>query len=515
MRHVPALLVAVVLVAIAAGDPVSRTLTVPPGANLQDALNRARPGDTILLARSATYVGNFVLPANEGGGGVITLRTSGDEGFPADDERMLPSAAGALAKVRSPNGSPALSTAPGARGWRVALLEFSANRDGAGDIIALGDGGGAQNTLASVPQGLALDRLYIHGDEDKGQKRAIALNAGDTTITGCFISDIKAIGQDSQAVGGWNGPGPYTIENNYLEAAGENVMFGGGDPSIPDLTPSRIVVRRNVLSKPLAWRAPGGPVWQVKNLFELKNARGVLVERNVMERSWQQAQSGYAVLFTVRNQDGGCPWCQVEDVEFRGNVVRDVAAGIVVLGTDPNHPSRQTSNIRIHDNLFDGIDRTAWGGDGYFMLLSDGPRDVVVDHNTIVQRASGGVIRIAHGVARGIVFTNNVARHGRYGIVGTNHTSGADTIAAYLPGATIANNVLAGGNRSVYPAGNLFPSDDEFRRQFVAFDDGNFRLAPASHWRGAGSDRRDLGADLSRVAEPPRRGSNQELRSKN
>ena len=28
----------------------------------------------------------------------------------------------------------------------------------------------------------------------------------------------------SQAIGGWNGPGPYVISNNFLEAAGENVM---------------------------------------------------------------------------------------------------------------------------------------------------------------------------------------------------------------------------------------------------------------------------------------------------
>src|SRR6185295_8362416 len=169
--------------------------------------------------------------------------------------------------------------------------------------IALGDGGAAQNDLSTVPSGLALDRLYIHGDADRGQKRGIALNADQTTITGCYISDIKAIGQDSQAIGGWNGPGEYIIENNYLEAAGENIMFGGGDPSIPDLTPTKIMVRNNFLSKPLAWREKGAPRWQVKNLFELKNARGVTIERNVMERSWQQAQSGYAVLFTVRNQD--------------------------------------------------------------------------------------------------------------------------------------------------------------------------------------------------------------------
>ena len=494
----------VVLAALAIGDPVAQTVTVSAGGNLQDALDRARPGDTILLERGATYLGNFTLPAKEGSDRTITIRTSGDDRFPVDGERMSPSAADALAKVRSPNGAPALATAPGARNWKIALVEFLANRDGAGDIIALGDGGTGQTSLTTVPSNLTLDRLYVHGDADRGQKRAVALNSAQTTIVGCYVSDVKAIGQDSQAIAGWNGPGPYTIENNYLEAAGENIMFGGADPSILELTPSQIVVRNNVLSKPLAWKAPGAPAWQVKNLFELKNARSVLVERNVMERSWQQAQSGYAVLFTVRNQDGACPWCQVEDVEFRGNVVRDVAAALEVLGTDPNHASRETNNLRIHDNVFDGIDRDAWGGDGYFALLSDAPRDITIDHNTIIQRASGGVVKIAHGLAANVTFTNNIAAHGDYGIIGTDHGVGNDSISAYLPGARIAKNVLAGGNRTAYPAGNLFPSMDEFRRQFVGFASHDYRLVPRSAWLGAGSDGRDLGADLSRVVDAAR-----------
>jgi hypothetical protein len=491
-----------VLAALAtAGNPIAQRVTIASGADLQEALNRARPGDTILLTRGTSYVGNFKLPAKDQSDRVITVRTAGDEGLPAEGERITPAAASVLAKLRSPNGSPALATAPGAHGWRIALLEVQANRDGSGDMITLGDGGRAQDSVAKAPSAITLDRLYIHGDPERGQKRAIALNAGETTVTGCYVSDIKAIGQDSQAIGGWNGPGNYTIENNYLEAAGENIMFGGADPSIPDLTPSRIVVRDNLLSKPLTWRKQrGGPVWQVKNLFELKNARGVLVEHNVMERSWQQAQSGYAVLFTVRNQDGACPWCQVEDVEFRFNLVRDVAAAIQVLGTDPNHPSRQTNNIRIHDNVFDGIDREAWGGDGYFMLLSDAPRDIVVDHNTIVQRASGGVVKIAHGVSPNITLTNNIAAHGDYGIIGTTHGIGNDSIAAFLPGARITGNVFAGGKSAVYPRGNLFPSLPDFKRQFAGYDAADYQLAPSSAWLHAGTDGRALGADVSRVA---------------
>jgi hypothetical protein len=477
------------------------SVTVRAGGDLQRALNGAKPGDTILLERNATFTGNFVLPAHAGDG-VITLRTAGDEGLPREGEMIAPEAAGVLAKLRSPNGSPALSTKPGARGWRLTLLEFQANRGGAGDIVALGDGSAAQKTLEQAPFDLTLDRLYIHGDPDRGQKRGIALNAGRTTIRDCYISDIKVVGQDSQAIGGWNGPGPYVIEHNNLQAAGENIMFGGADPSIPDLVPTDITIRDNIISKPLEWRG-ATPPWQVKNLFELKNARKVVVERNVMERTWQQAQTGYAVLFTVRNQDGRCPWCQVEDVQFRSNIVSDMGAGMQILGSDPNHPSRETSRIVVRDNLFDGIDRKTWGGDGYFLLLSDSPRDITIDHNTIVPKASGGIVKIGHGATQGLTMTNNVMMHGDYGIIGRDHGVGQDSIAAYLPGATIAKNVIAGAKASAYPSGNFYPSIDAFRRAFVAFEKGDYHLTSGGVWRGAGTDGKDLGADLTLLPDRP------------
>jgi hypothetical protein len=497
--RIGAALTIVIALALVRG-PTASPVMVPTGGDLQAALNNARPGDTILLEAGATFVGNFILPAkNTDDTRVITVRTAGDDGLPGEGERITPAAADHLAKLRSPNGQPALQTAPGARGWRIALLEFQANRDGAGDIIGLGDGSSAQRSLAQVPSALMLDRLFIHGDPGRGQKRGIALNSAATTITGCYISDIKALSQDSQAIDGWNGPGDFTITNNYLEAAGENIMFGGADPGILGLTPTNITIRDNLLSKPLTWRAPDSPKWQIKNLFELKNARKVVVERNVMERSWAQAQTGYAVLFTVRNQDGGCPWCQVEDVVFQGNLVRDMGAGVQVLGMDTNYPSRQTNNVIIADNIFDGIDREAWGGDGYFLQLSGPSRDVTIDHNTVIQGKSGGIVKIATGVTQNLAFTNNLASHGNYGIIGTNKGVGNDSIATYLPGANITRNVIAGGRSAVYPPGNLFPSVDEFRKQFVDPGARDYRLVPGSPWLQAGTDRRDLGADLRRV----------------
>src|SRR4029453_14426034 len=108
------------------------------------------------------------------------------------------------------------------------------------------------------------------GDADAGSRRGVALNSGATAIVGSYFSDFKEAGADSQAIGGWSGPGPYTILNNYLEGAGENVIVGGPDPELENVVPSDIAICSNEITKPTAWRMMP---WTVKNLLELKNAR--------------------------------------------------------------------------------------------------------------------------------------------------------------------------------------------------------------------------------------------------
>ena len=169
---------------------------------------------------------------------------------------MTPQYAALLPKIKSPNNMSALRTATSAHHWKLLFLEFQANYAGYGDIISLGASDSTQTSTSQAPYSLELDRIYVHGDPLFGQKRCISLNSRDTQVINSYVSDCKAIGQDSQAIGGFNGPGGYWIENNYLEGAAENVMFGGSDPTIPNLVTADITFRHNHLSKPLAWRDP-------------------------------------------------------------------------------------------------------------------------------------------------------------------------------------------------------------------------------------------------------------------
>lgn len=466
-------------------------IDVGAGDNLQDALDRAQPGDTLRLQAGATFIGNFVLPAKHGAA-YITVRSSvSDHDAPGPGQRIRPDHAPLLARLRSPNSLPVLQTATGAHHWRLLLLEIGPNATPTGDLIRLGDTSARQTSLEGIAHDLEIDRCYIHGDPHVGQKRGIALNSAATRIVNSHFSDFKLRGQDTQAIAGWNGPGPYVIENNYLEAAGENVMFGGADPGIPGLVPSDIVFRDNHVSKPVSWRRER---WQVKNLFELKSAARVLIEHNLFEHNWQAAQAGPAILFKSVNQDGAAPWSVVSNVMFRANVVRHVAAVFNIVGHDSNHPSQQTADISIHHNLFADVDAGRWGGNGVFLLIGHAPRGVHVDHNTVMQ--SGNAVSVHGRPTEGFVFTNNLIRHNAFGIKGDSRPTGRDTLATFFPGAVVTHNAFAEGPEGRYPPGNFFPSAALWVTQFRDYYGGQYELTTTSLYRGAGSDGADLGADM-------------------
>lgn len=238
-------------------------------ADLQPAIDAAQFGDTILLRAGETFTGHYVLRA-KAGTGWITIRTSAsDTQLPAAGTRLIPSdrsggntARSLLPRILGKGGTlkttPLLKTEPGAHGYRIQFVEFDgAAHLGYETLIMLGD-----DTDRATAFDLALEHVYIHGDKYKGQKRGISLNSGATAITDSYITDIKAVNADSQAIAAYNGPGPYTITNNHLEAAGENVLFGGADPAVLNLVPADAVFRRNLFTKPLSWRndilaAPG------------------------------------------------------------------------------------------------------------------------------------------------------------------------------------------------------------------------------------------------------------------
>jgi hypothetical protein len=581
-------------------------------SNLQAAVDAAAPGDTILLRAGETFSGHVLLPAKPASSQWITIRSdAADSLLPSPGVRLVPAgkegantSLALLPRLVGLGGTlkatPVVRTAPGAHHYRLQFLDIDGTANiGYETLVAVGEDSGTQTATDIV-----FDRVYIHGHPYRGQKRGIALNGVRVDVLDSYISDIKAVNADSQAIAGYNGAGPFRIINNHLEGAGENIMFGGADPSIANLVPSNIEVRRNLITKPLAWRDPivaapqgvhvaaggggalpagthyfrivalmetgprtahsvpsleravavgaggaaavswspvpgadryrvyrgtssgasshyvettatsltyagagessGAPAaqatyWVVKNLIELKNARHVVFDGNVIENIWASGQFGYAIVLTPRNQMGTAPWTVVSDVTFTNNIIRHAAGVIQIVGYDSNATSQQTQRIALRNNLMYDINPAVWGDYTKAILIGEGPSGVVIDHNTIIHANSSLVY--AHGTRPipGFVFTNNVAPHGDYGIMADGGQPGNFSIGLFFPSGVVQYNVIEGGNPASYPLTNTWPNRDAWLASFTDPLGNDFRLLPSSPFYAAGSGGNVPGADFGQL----------------
>ncbi|HTK54453.1 MAG TPA: right-handed parallel beta-helix repeat-containing protein [Gemmatimonadaceae bacterium] len=497
--------------------PTGQTIRVGANDNLQSALGRAKPGDVIRLASGATYAGNFILPTKPCGAAPIVVRTDvPDSDLPADGERITPATSARLAKIATRNDKPALRTENPTCGWRLFGIEVTVASDLAPGaihyaLIALGDGGwvkggDTQTSAGRVPSRIILDRVYVHGTEATNLVRCISLNSSRSAVVNSWVSDCHAKGFDSQAIEGWNGPGPFLIENNFLSGAGETVMFGGADPGIQGLSPSDITIRRNHFFKDARWKGR----WTVKNLFELKNARRVLVEDNVFENNWADAQSGMAIVIkSSQDSCGTCTWQGTTDVTFRYNMVKNSPRGFNLQAVDCTGQACvdvHVQRVRAENNLFYNIGTyNETGSDGFLMLLTHDLRDVAIRHNTFVgnipNRGTPLVMDYGNGKARHLTITDNVFTSGvGYGIFYSGMKVGSESMRAMAGNSwTFARNVIGGVDPqyvSLHPPGNWY-APTIAHIGFVDQEGHDFRLRAKSDFKQRGPGGTDPGADLN------------------
>ncbi len=465
------------------------TLSVPEGGDFQAALEAASPGDTIVLSGGSTYTGHFVLPAKTGNA-MITIRGSESGRLPPENTRVSPESAVLMPKIVC-SQCPAISAAPGAHHYRFRGIEVHpAQARYADELIELGV---FEKNIDRQPHDFEFDQVFVHGDPAKGTKRGLALNGGRTVVRNSYFSDFKSDFQDSQAISGWTGTGPFKIVNNYLEASGENILFGGATPTVTNLVPSNIDVLYNYLRKPLVWKK----AWRVKNIFELKDAQKVTVKYNILENNWEGAQNGFGVLFTVRTCEAGdIPWAVVKDVNFSYNILRGSHQGINILGQDDarqpckmNPPiAGKASDIQIANNLLEDLP-----DNGASVEVLSGAERITIDHNTMLQ--TGMVMVMGGAPSSNVIFTNNISPHNKYGVFGDSKGSGNGAIRYYLHDSVFTNNVIPGGNPRDYPPGNFFPGS----LHDVGFTDASehvYSLSPSSKFKGKGTNGTDPGVDF-------------------
>jgi hypothetical protein len=421
----------------------------------------------------------------------------------------------------------------GANHWRMTGLEITRARPEVHmrHLVAIVEPNSAADHIV-------FDRVWVHGTAGDETKDGVNLNGMRyVAIVDSYFNDFHCIARkgsctDAQAVSGGGGnlpSGPFKIENNFLEASGENILFGGA-PSTA--TPADIEIRHNHFFKPLVWKEdePGfvgaynGNPYVVKNHFELKNAERVLFEDNLLENSWGGfSQTGFSILLSPVNQGGKCSACRVTDITLRFNRVNHVASGILLATSLPKQktPSAAGERFSIHDLIFDDINGERYKGFGAFLVVgSNLPsiQSVKINHVTAFPPKSLLSIVNRQEKLKDFTIVNSLLAAGPRQIV----SGGAGAENCARPGDDpksvlehciadpVFNHNLIIGGRSTWPPGNIQVKSVEQAgvQDFQNANGGNYRLCDraglgmckiVSPGVDAGTDGRDIGADVDAV----------------
>jgi hypothetical protein len=553
----PAQLPTETVVTLVADTPAPGSdISVGSGGDLQAALDNAQCGDTIRLQAGATFTGTFRLPALscDDNHWIIVRTSAPDNALPTEGQRLTPCYAGVaslpgrpqyscgkpknvLAKLVATSTMGPLILRTGANHYRLTGLELvrMSGTKSAVNLISVEHGGTANH--------IVLDRSWLHGTTLDETRSGFHLSGTSYVgIVDSYFTDFHCIAitgacLEAHAVSGGTGDyqgGPYKIENNFLEASGQAILFGGGPATT---TPSDITIRFNHFFKPWQWMKGNSPFqggasgypFIVRHALELKNASRVLIENNLIENVWGGfGETGTAILLTPKNQhvlsgENVCPTCEVTDVTVRYTRIVHASGGFEITtaisgnGVD-GAPAKAGTRFSIHDVVMDDISRAYLGSGRLFLVANSWPSNplnmVTITHITGFPDPRDGVLALGDHLPNpqmhGFVFTNNIVTTGRYPVLSTG---GGRTNCAYsevpltslndcFRSYTFTNNALIAAPShyapSSWPLDNLFASDLQ-SVGFVLSDvrgRENYQLRSASPFKNRGTDGKDLGADI-------------------
>jgi hypothetical protein len=525
-----------------------KQIRVSAKADLTAAVADAKCGDTLLLPAGASFEVHELPSKKCDDQHYITVRTdTPDSELPPEGTRISPAWAGvASLPGRPPFAQPA--------GGPAKLLATIVVRRPAGASVGdhirfLGiewttaaDSDIGRVVTAEHGDHIIFDRNWFHAADGKEVGHAVGIFDGAHVIAviNSYISGLNCIARvgkctDATGIGGGKGDEPIStlkIYNNFIESAGENILFGG---SAATQFPTDIEIRRNHLFRPMLWKEgqPGyvapapGASYVVKNNLELKSAVRVLVEANLLENTWGGfSQTGYSILLTPKSQAGQCPICRVNDVTIRYNRIRNVAGVLQIANAPASHTGgfpADGGRYSIHDLFADDLhDQDYKGGGTFLILVSWQPPVHDVEINHVTAFVSGRLLAVQNTGAKlpGFTLTNSVfsvgdrrpigsAGGGPESCAGKNQGLGGEAVleACFDPYKFEKNLIISGIGS--FPKGNIVVGSTEAAgmRELKGTISKDPRLCHAkgpgcskvSPGADAGSDGRDLGADIDAI----------------
>lgn len=471
--------------------------------SVQTAIDDAAYGDVIVLQAGSTYTGKFTLP-NRGGGSAYTYIVSsacpeiGGTGLPAAGTRVTGNSGMAAILCPGTGGyyTPAVYADNGADHFRFIGIEFTAPINSVNPcywMIQFGDNSTIV-TATDIPSHMIVDRCYVHPNDMSGDttalgmvQHAIVVNCNNFAIVDSRVENIYAAGYDCQTLNIITSSGPLLIHNNYLEACGENILFGGGLPasgivSRGGIVPSDVTITNNHIYKRTSWMTAtvNGTSLDVKNCIEFKCAQRVLVDSNFILNHWSAGQQ-FAIPLTPRTNSGVgdgpplFPWCIVQDITITNNNFNQVYGVLNMLGADNIDNSGPMDRVLFRNNLVvlanltgsTQTQRVFQGGYGP-STPRGGARvscgNVVIDHNTIVgaPHATGSTM-IGFDDNYSIDFSplvcsNNVMIATTYGVIASGGGSGSAALTGGCTAWNWSENVMLQASASGWPATTHFMS---------------------------------------------------------
>jgi hypothetical protein len=479
-------------------------------SELQNTFNVAGCGDTIVLIAGDTYSGNFTIPQTSCSGWIV-VESSAASSLPGPGNRLNPSTYAAdLAIISTPNVTQAIQFNDFSNHWRFIGIEITTSYSNASNTLYVIVGMGESDTsAANLPSYIIFDRCYIYGSAVTPIAHGIYADGAYIAVVDSYCDEIIDNGADAQCVVSTNGTGPFLIQNNFMQASGEDIMFGGSPPTITNLNPSDIVVIGNQLQKNTAWQ---GVLTDVKNIYEFKNTNRALIDGNVLQYTWQSAQDEAMIIRSAgsanvpNTQD---PWTVVQNVTVSHNLIQHQPIGTIFGDfVNLNLDYQATNTILYRNNVISDSNSATWGPDGWAIEVSIGHsnqvspeymHDVTIDHNTTFSDQAAFYLAISDtsSYMTNLAYTNNLQDCGSLGV---SSDSGTAISTKVLGTFTWSKNTLIGscGDGSS-PSGSNFHATNLAAVGFTSYSgtdpdlSGNFQLTSGSAYHNAGTDGKDIG----------------------